>query len=84
MNPHADAARTRKACALADMLDAFDCDPDDAETFDMRTRLDVAEAAGVRTPSDESWSMAVRMLRGRIDMRALVAKSGGDPFVGLS
>jgi len=36
---------------------------------------DVAEAAGVRTPSDESWALAVRMLRGRLDMRR--ARRGG-------
>lgn len=80
-NPYAQARRTEKACALADMLDAFGVDPDWAENAPALVRLDTAEAAGVRLPSDETWQMAVAMLRGRLAVRASLA--GTDPFEGL-
>lgn len=81
-NPYEDAARERKADALASVLDAFGMDPDGLVDAPTLVRLDAAEAAGVNTPSEATWQLAVRKLRGRQDMREMLAI--GDPFEGLA
>lgn len=80
-NPHEQAARQAKAIALADRLDAFDVDPEWARTAPAAVRLDCAEAAGVRFPSEETWELACSMLSGRLLVRASLP---ADPFEGLA
>lgn len=79
-NVHEVEARNRKAVALASLLVAFGATPEFAEEMTARDRLDIATAAGVRTPSEETWAQAVRCLRTIHDTRA---RFTADPFQGL-
>ena len=84
-NPHKRAAQTRKALALADVLDAQDADPDAVERMDRQGWFAAAELANVASlPSEEVRQMVVSMLRGRRAERARLEAAGGDPFEGIA
>lgn len=72
-NGYEQAARERKAGLLADMLDAFKVTAEDARDLPVIARLDVATAAGVRIPSQETWDRACDLLEQRADFRARVS-----------
>jgi hypothetical protein len=84
-NLHEEAARTRKAIALADILDAVTSDIPDPIAWlrdaPAAVRLDAAECAGIRLPSEETWQLACSMLEGRLAVRAALT---ADPFEGLT
>lgn len=80
-NPYESEARTRKAVAIADMLDAFGLTPEQASALAVGERLDVATAAGVKVPSEPTWEQAVGTLRQRLAVRAALP---ADPFAGLT
>lgn len=79
-NPYADAARTRKAHAIAETLDAAGADADEAQRLSTEERILTAQIAGMKPASAETWDQAVGILRARLETRARYA---GDPFEGI-
>lgn len=61
-NPHEQAARARKAKALADHLIAVGVSAERARKWDRTTILAAAAAAEVKPPSDTTWQMVLDRL----------------------
>lgn len=81
-NPYENAARERKAFALADALDAMRHSVDAAERMAPEEREVVARAIGVKPPSEETWTRACQLLESRYSLRFRVQSD--DPFKGLT
>lgn len=64
-NPHATAARTRKASLLVEVARASGMTPEQAVRATAHQRSLAAQIAGVCEPSDETWAVVVELLRSR-------------------
>ncbi len=84
-NPHEEAARTKKARALADFIWELGHGSVTAENLNPGERRAVEHAAGVKPSSDFTWAEVASILRGHEHVRArieaeIVAEGQADPF----
>lgn len=82
MNPYEDAARIKKAHALADTVQAAGGTAQAAADLPHEDRLTAAAVAGVNPPSDATWELVVDLLRKREQAAERLADLG-DEFEGL-
>lgn len=80
-NPWEDAARERKAAAIAAVLDGMGVTPDQAEVIEPGLRVRIAQQAGVKPPSEQTWELVVKVLGGIAAIRAALPS---DPFDGIA
>jgi hypothetical protein len=83
VNPYEEAARERKAQALADALDAMGILPADASMLSPSERALTARVAGVHLPSPATWALACAKLAARYELRARLGVGVQDPFDGI-